>query len=222
MVHLHAHSYFSFLNGASAPEELVDIASQLGISAMALTDRDTVAGLVPFHRAAERVGIRPISGAEVTMEDGTVLTVLAENAKGYAELCTLLTKAHLSHPRGEPRTLYQDLVEHREGLIVLSGDRRGRIPSLLLQKQNQKAREMAEWLRDRLGKDRFFLKSKTPSPPVANILQISYVNWPILSTSASPPLTIFITQARINFQFMMCSPVSETKRTWSLPTPSAR
>ncbi|MBE3552065.1 MAG: DNA polymerase III subunit alpha [Kyrpidia tusciae] len=165
MVHLHAHSYFSFLHGVSSPMELAETAAKAGVPALALTDRDTVAGLVPFHRAAERVGIRPISGSEITMEDGTVLTVLAENAKGYAELCTLLTKAHLSHPRGEPRTLYQDLVEHREGLIVLSGDRRGRIPTLLLQKQNQKAREMAEWLRDGLGKDRFFLEIQDSFTP---------------------------------------------------------
>src|SRR5918911_1861076 len=93
-VELHAHSAYSFLDGASLPEELAIRAAELGYSALALTDHDGVYGSLEFAQAAKAFGVRPITGAEVTLEDGSHVTLLVESAAGYANLCRLLTAAH--------------------------------------------------------------------------------------------------------------------------------
>lgn len=138
-VHLHVHSPFSFLDGAGRLEDLIGKTAAAGMPALALTDHDNVAGAVFFHELCLKAGIQPIIGAEVTLEQGYHLILLAQNAEGYANLCRLLTRAHLDHPRGEPRTSMARLREYRQHLIALSGCRKGEIPSLLLQKQFQKA-----------------------------------------------------------------------------------
>ncbi|HBT46467.1 MAG TPA: error-prone DNA polymerase [Peptococcaceae bacterium] len=142
-VHLHVHSCFSFLDGASFPEALVRRAAEMGMAALALTDHSNISGAPRFYRAATQAGIKPIQGAEVVLENGHHLTLLATGPEGYANLCRLLTRAHLSHPRGNPRCSWSDLEEHREGLIALSGCRRGEVPSLILAKQYAAAREAA-------------------------------------------------------------------------------
>ncbi|HET7514428.1 MAG TPA: PHP domain-containing protein, partial [Gaiella sp.] len=105
-VELHCHSAFSFLDGASHPEELVARAAELGYPALALTDHDGVYGSLEFAYAAKHAGIRPITGAEVTIGDGGStrgsgagdsgrhVTLLCETGKGYANLCRILTEAH--------------------------------------------------------------------------------------------------------------------------------
>src|SRR5204863_4914979 len=93
-VELHAHSAYSFLDGASLPEELALRAAELGYGALALTDHDGVYGSLEFARAATAFGVRPITGAEVTLADGAHVTLLVESAAGYANLCRLLTAAH--------------------------------------------------------------------------------------------------------------------------------
>jgi error-prone DNA polymerase len=77
-VELHCHSSYSFLDGASLPEELVVRAAELGYGALALTDHDGVYGSLEFARAAKDFGIRPITGAELTLTDGSHVTVLVE------------------------------------------------------------------------------------------------------------------------------------------------
>ncbi|HEU6445751.1 MAG TPA: PHP domain-containing protein, partial [Gaiellaceae bacterium] len=101
---LHAHSAYSFLDGASLPEELAVRAAELGYEALALTDHDGVYGSLEFAHAAKTFGVRPITGAEVTLGDGSHVTLLVESARGYANLCRLLTAAHAgTRPReGEP------------------------------------------------------------------------------------------------------------------------
>ena len=94
VVELHAHSAYSFLDGASLPEELALRAAELGYEALALTDHDGVYGSLEFAHAAKALGVRPITGAEVTLTDGSHVTVLVESAAGYANLCRLLTAAH--------------------------------------------------------------------------------------------------------------------------------
>src|SRR5690349_9295387 len=91
---LHAHSAYSFLDGASQPEELAASAAELGYAALALTDHDGVYGSLEFAQAAKAFGVRPITGAEVTLADGSHVTLLVESALGYANLCRLLTSAH--------------------------------------------------------------------------------------------------------------------------------
>src|SRR6266576_6784665 len=94
-IELHARSAFSFLRGASLPEQLAEIAGQLQMPAMALCDRDGLYGAPRFFAAAKQQGVRPIIGSELTLEDGSVLPVLVESRTGYQNLCRLLTRAHL-------------------------------------------------------------------------------------------------------------------------------
>jgi error-prone DNA polymerase len=119
-VELHAHSAYSFLDGASLPEELAVRAAELGYPALALTDHDGVYGSLEFAYAAKALGVRPITGAEVTLAGGSHLTLLVESQRGYANLCRLITEAH-SDDRLEPRLDLELLLERNEGLVCLSG-----------------------------------------------------------------------------------------------------
>jgi len=89
---LHCHSAFSFLDGASLPEDLAATAQSLGYSALALTDHNGLYGSMTFAQAAKPLGLQAITGAEVTLVDGAHLTLLAETPQGYANLCRLLTE----------------------------------------------------------------------------------------------------------------------------------
>ena len=127
-VELHAHSAYSFLDGASLPEEVVVRAAELGYEALALTDHDGVYGSLEFAHAAKTFGVRPITGAEVTLADGAHVTLLVESPRGYSNLCRLLTAAHRdTRPPGReteavPPSLEQLLLgELHDGLICLSG-----------------------------------------------------------------------------------------------------
>ena len=92
-VELHCHSAFSFLDGASLPDELVTAAMERGHRALALTDHNTVSGSMEFAQAAAAVGLKAIHGAEIDIE-GRHLTLLVRNGEGWRSLCRLLTKAH--------------------------------------------------------------------------------------------------------------------------------
>ena len=146
---LHCHSYFSFLDGASSPEELATRAAALGLCGLALTDHDGVYGAVRFHRAAREAGIKPIFGAEVTLADGSHVTLLARDSRGYANLCRLISYAHREQPKGEAALDPGLLAEHARGLICLSGCSRGPLARLLLARKSEEARrlaqEMASW-----------------------------------------------------------------------------
>src|SRR5215212_7922822 len=93
-VELLAHSAYSFLDGASLPEEMAVQAGELGYAALALTDHDGVYGSLEFAHAAKAFGVRPITGAEVTLAGGSHVTLLVESPRGYSNLCRLLTAAH--------------------------------------------------------------------------------------------------------------------------------
>jgi error-prone DNA polymerase len=127
-VELHAHSAYSFLDGASLPEELAARAAELGHDTLALTDHDGVYGSLEFAHAAKHLGVRPITGAEVTLAGGRHLTLLCETREGYANLCRILTDAHAgTRVPGKERDLLPaqttiDVVEqHATGLVALSG-----------------------------------------------------------------------------------------------------
>jgi error-prone DNA polymerase len=98
-VELHAHSAFSFLDGASLPDELAVAAAELGYEAMALTDHNGVFGSMEFAQAASGVGLKAIHGAELDLDDGRHLTLLVEDMRGWRNLCHILTRAH-AHTRG--------------------------------------------------------------------------------------------------------------------------
>ena len=93
-VELHAHSSFSFLDGASNPDELAAAAVELGYEAMALTDHNGVFGSMEFAQAAGGLGLRTLHGAEVDLDDGRHVTLLVQDGAGWTNLCRLLTRAH--------------------------------------------------------------------------------------------------------------------------------
>ncbi len=129
---LHARSAFSFLRGTSQPAVLVERAAALELPGMAVVDRMGVYGTPRFHGAAKDAGIRAIHGAELALEDGTVLPVLVENRAGYHHLCQMLTRAHLRAPKGEGRIRWSELSEFAGGLVALTGDEEGPVRSKLL------------------------------------------------------------------------------------------
>jgi error-prone DNA polymerase len=127
-VELHAHSAYSFLDGASLPEELAARAAELGYDALALTDHDGVYGSLEFAQAAKHFGLRAITGAEVSLTGGAHVTLLCESRQGYANLCRILTDAHAgTRVPGRERellpaeTTIEKVAEHAEGLVALSG-----------------------------------------------------------------------------------------------------
>jgi error-prone DNA polymerase len=122
-VPLWCKSNFSFLEGASHPEELVEEAARLGLPALALTDRDGVYGIVRAHVRARELGVQLIVGSEITLEDRSSLLLLAENRRGYANLCRLISGGRLRSPKGECRVLLGEVLCRAAGLIALWGAR---------------------------------------------------------------------------------------------------
>jgi error-prone DNA polymerase len=162
---LHAHSDHSLLDGVVSPEALVARAAELGIGALALTDHDALYGAVRFTLAARELGVKPILGAEVTLAgDGADspglyhLTLLVENGKGYRNLCRLLTLARQGREKGVTRLDKRDLAEHAEGLIALSGCRRGEVAQLLAARQFDRAMQAARGYARLFGPDRFLVE----------------------------------------------------------------
>ncbi|MGN6431964.1 MAG: DNA polymerase III subunit alpha [Gaiellaceae bacterium] len=160
-VELHAHSAYSFLDGASLPEDLAIRAAELGYGALALTDHDGVYGSLEFAQAAKAFGVRPITGAEVTLADGSHVTLLVESAAGYANLCRLLTAAHAgTRVPGKERELLEPALEQslleelNEGLVCLSGCARH---GLAVRNPNAAAR-----LARAFGCERFFVELQRP------------------------------------------------------------
>ncbi|HSH41044.1 MAG TPA: error-prone DNA polymerase [Arenicellales bacterium] len=108
---LHCLSNFTFLRGASRPEELVARAQELGYSALALTDECSVAGVVRAHMEAKRLGLRLIIGSELRLDDGPALVVLATSREGYAQLSALVTRGRRAAGKGGYRLTREDLAE---------------------------------------------------------------------------------------------------------------
>ncbi len=159
-VELHCHSAYSFLDGASQPEELAARAAELGYGAVALTDHEGIYGSLEFAHAATFFGVRPITGAEVTLRGGAHVTLLVETRAGYSNLCRLLTAAHAgTRPKegAEPLAPELDLAlleRLHDGLVCLSGCSR---QGLGLLDPNGAAR-----LARAFGDDRFFVELQRP------------------------------------------------------------
>src|SRR5439155_1881564 len=159
-VELHAHSAYSFLDGASLPEELAAQAAELGYEALALTDHEGVYGSLEFALAAKAFGVRPITGSEVTLSDGSHVTLLVESSAGYSNLCRLLTAAHAgTRPKegSEPLPPALDatlLAEQSDGLVCLSGCARH---GLAVRNPNGAAA-----LARAFGPERFFVELQRP------------------------------------------------------------
>ncbi len=149
---LHCHSAFSFLDGASLPEQLALTAQRLGLPALALTDHNGLYGSLAFAHSAKQLGLPAITGAELTLLDGSHVTLLAETAEGYANLCRLITEAHLGRAdRRDPRLDFASLEARHEGLIVLSGCRAGLLATVLRRDGRAAAQRLLERCRSVFG-----------------------------------------------------------------------
>lgn len=156
-VHLHCHTPFSFLDGASPVEDLVKQAAELGMPALAVCDHNNISSAVQFAQAARQANIKAIQGVELELENGSHLTLLAQNEQGYASLCQLVTSAHLHHPRGQAAAAGRDL-EFLQEVIVLSGCRRGKLAQLILQGKYREAREQSEHYKSLWGREHFYIE----------------------------------------------------------------
>jgi DNA polymerase III subunit alpha len=169
-VHLHVHSEYSLLDGASRIEDLAKRAHELGMPAMAITDHGNMYAVIKFYLAMKEAGVKPIIGAELYMapngrmvkvsaEDRSPnhITLLAKNNKGYKNLLQLTSLGHLEGFYSKPRIDRELLEKHKDGLVVLSGCAKGEIGSQILAKENKKARETAKYYKDLFGDD-FYLE----------------------------------------------------------------
>jgi error-prone DNA polymerase len=155
---LHAHSNFSFLDGASPTHTLIERAAALDMKALAITDHDGLYNACVFTRLAKAAGIKPIIGAELTFVGDRHLTLLVENEKGYANLSGLITRGHLAGSKGKPVLSGTELQGRTKGLICLSGCARSKISRLLLQREKQAAYEAARIYAELFGKENFYIE----------------------------------------------------------------
>jgi error-prone DNA polymerase len=173
-VELHAHSAFSFLDGASTPTELAGAAAALGYPALALTDHDGVWGSMEFAHACKGLGVRAITGAELTVAlpgGGQLahLTLLVETQAGYRNLCHLLTEAHAHTRDNTPRSAEQPSVslaavtERAEGLVCLTGcAREGVLAGRWERGERSEAATLGRELLDAFGADRLRVELQRP------------------------------------------------------------
>jgi error-prone DNA polymerase len=187
-VELHCHSAYSFLDGASHPVELAAAAAEQGHAALALTDHDGLHGAMEMAQALKPLGIRPITGAELTLDDGTHLTLLCQTRAGYTNLCRLITAAHWPTRRWaregwsepvaqiadgrrpgqdpldtDPSVTLADVERHAEGLVCLSGCARdGAVAARIERGEHPQAAAVARRLLAAFGADRFRIELQRP------------------------------------------------------------
>lgn len=153
-VELHSRSAFSFLEGASIPEEIIGVGANLGMPAMALLDRDGLYGSPRFHLAAQKTGIKAHIGAELTcapfspqQHSGFRLALLAASRPGYRNLCRLITQMKLRVGRKEGAVASElDFIEHADGLICMTGGEEGPLAAALAEGGPQSALQAVERL----------------------------------------------------------------------------
>ncbi len=155
-VELHSKSFHSFGLGASHGHELLAQARAYGMSSLALTDTN-LCGALEFARLANSLEIQPITGGELTLEDGSRVTLLAKSRAGYANLSRLFTLAN-EVDRREPRLDPAHLPEHAEGLVLLAGGRNGALSRLALAGERVPARELLGRYRDWFGADSVYVE----------------------------------------------------------------
>jgi error-prone DNA polymerase len=178
-VELHLHTCYSFLEGASLPEEFAARAASLGYRALAITDHDGLYGAMEFAQACKGTGIQPIVGVELTLVHGMTddrsgpvhLTLLAETEQGYANLCRLITLSHKRTRAWEPAATHlpaedprpaaldpADLAKHTSGLIALSGCRNSEIARLVERERFTQAEQAVHKLVQLFGADGTFIE----------------------------------------------------------------
>ena len=153
---LHAKSFYSFGMGASHVHELLAQAVEYGYAALALTDTN-LCGALEFARLAESLGIRPITGGELTLTGGSRVVLLAKDRQGYANISRLFTLANAADRR-DPRLDPAHLAAHSEGMVLLTGGRDGPLARLLDEGRRGEARRLLGDYRDWYGTDGVFVE----------------------------------------------------------------
>ncbi|PAR40948.1 DNA polymerase III subunit alpha [Vibrio metoecus] len=163
-IHLRVHSDFSMVDGLSKVPPLVKKVAAMGMPAMALTDFTNLCGLVKFYSTAHNCGIKPIIGADFMLQSEefgdelTKLTLLAKNNIGYKNLTLLISKAYLrGHVQHQPVLDKAWLIDHAEGLIVLSGGKSGEVGRALLKGNQQQVEKCLEFYQTHFA-DHFYLE----------------------------------------------------------------
>src|SRR5262245_59482184 len=165
-VHLHCHSHYSLLDGASRIPELVARVKELGMNACALTDHGNLYGAIEFYRECRTAGINPIIGYEAYVapgkrterearrrgDAGYHLTLLARDTTGFRNLVKMASVAFLEGYHYVPRIDKELLEAHKEGLICLSGCASGEFSEFVLKDQRDEATQLAEWFAKVFGK----------------------------------------------------------------------
>ncbi|HUS36794.1 MAG TPA: error-prone DNA polymerase [Verrucomicrobiae bacterium] len=157
-IELHCRSAFSFLRGGSLPEQLAEDAPGMGLPAMALLDRDGVYGAPRFFFKAKETGLRAIIGVELTMEDGSILPLLAKNRTGYQNICRLTTRAHLRSEKGKAAVWWHELPEFAGGLVALTGDDEGPIARAFAVGHNVTANDRLNRLVETFGREDVYVE----------------------------------------------------------------
>ena len=172
-VEFHARSAFTFLEGGSIPEELIDVCAKLGMKAMALLDRDGVYGSARFHLAAKKMELKAHIGAEITTKESGVrswelgnstfqLPLIVRERVGYQNLCRLITRMKARGPKNcDPEITaasVEDLRDYAEGLICLTGDERGPLAVALLEGGYAAARERVVQLAEIYGRENVYVE----------------------------------------------------------------
>lgn len=169
-VHLHVHTEYSLLDGAARIDALVAKSSELGMTALAITDHANLYGAIPFYKACRESGIKPIIGMEAYVIEGNLqdrvrsapspfhLVLLAQNDQGYRNLIKLSTIAQTDGLYLLPRINKEILAKHSEGLIALSACRQGEVAKRLLANDFNEAKQAAFWYQSVFGKNSFYLE----------------------------------------------------------------
>lgn len=174
-VHLHVHSEYNWNDGACFLEKLVKRARQLKMPAVAITDRNSIAGAVKFTQLCRQAGIKPIIGTEISVvndiSDGNAysLILLAQTRQGFHNLSQLITHAFQYDPK-DPKITKSTLQKHSEGIICSSFSVSGELGTLLLNAQEATAREVINWYKSVFG-DRYYLEVQNHGlPPEAYVM----------------------------------------------------
>lgn len=150
-VPLHALSGYSFGRSVLFAEEIARHAARIEAPAVALVDAFSLAGCVEFVHEARRLGIQPIVGASLELEDGGEIVLLAQDKVGYQSLSTLITRCHLEEPRLYPLCRWDRLADHARGLLCLTGGSLGPIDRQLMSRNHERARQILDRLVGHFG-----------------------------------------------------------------------
>ena len=161
--HLHCHSNYSLLDGVITIDQLIDRAKYYNMSALGLTDHNNLYGAIEFYEKCKEACIKPIIGTEITLNDTTSIILLVKDRQGYGNLCRIITTGNMNGGHLQFELTHKDILKYKQGLILLSGGRKGLISRSILKRNTEKAvKEIAYW--KKLFGDDFYLELQMITP----------------------------------------------------------